>query len=30
MRLYYGIGYASLYNYYKNYGLSVRCVKDPD
>lgn len=30
MRLYYGIGYASLYNYYKNYGLSVRCVKDSD
>ncbi|MBR2469997.1 MAG: fibrobacter succinogenes major paralogous domain-containing protein [Fibrobacter sp.] len=30
MRLYYGIGYASLYNYYKNYGLSVRCVKDSE
>jgi len=30
MRLYYGIGYASLYNYYKNYGYSVRCVKDHD
>ncbi|WP_407447648.1 fibrobacter succinogenes major paralogous domain-containing protein [Fibrobacter sp.] len=30
MRLYYGIGYASLYNYYKNYGYSIRCLKDSD